>query len=59
MNIDKAIKILTDDLDHPTEHLYAKHREAEKLGIEALKRCQELRKYTDPNTYMPLPGETT
>ena len=28
------------------------------LGIEALHRCAELRKYTDPAAYMALRGET-
>jgi len=34
------------------------YKKAIELGIEALKRCNELLKYTSPDTYMPLPGET-
>jgi len=55
---EKAIEILalmgTPDFTGHTEDILA----ARHLGIEALWRCLELRKYAAPGTYMPLPGET-
>lgn len=58
MNIDKAIKLLREIEDPDPDPEMQDLAAAIKLGIQALRRCQELRKYTDPNTYMPLPGET-
>ena len=58
MKLDKAIEIGTNDLDHPTHHLFATHREAEKILIEAGKRIQVARlQRTDVPLHL-LPGET-
>ena len=58
MTIDKAIEILRNDIDSPGSVAIEDINEAEQLGIEALHRCQELKKYTARDAYIPLPGET-
>ena len=58
MNISKAIEILeleeTGDLTAPIQDL----NDAIRLGIEALKLIQELRKWGVPRVNHTLPGET-
>jgi len=58
MNLRKAIEILSDSAEAGMTTFNEEYKQAQRLGIEALKRCQEIRKYTPPDTYMPLPGET-
>ncbi len=55
MKIDEAIKILTEDTQHPTAGFMPELKKAEKLGIEALKRIQRDRQGT---FVLPLLGET-
>ena len=58
MNLDEAIKILTDmgkpEFEGHTEDILA----ARQLGIEALESIQEDRERKDSPWYQLLPGET-
>ncbi len=58
MKIDKALEILTDFLGEGPQFSPDDRREAVQLGIEALKRIQDMR--TSPCTTSDeiLPGET-
>lgn len=58
MTLDEAIDNLSSATTRYPHILDDDALEAMKLGIEALKRCQELKKYTVQANYMPLPGET-
>ncbi len=58
MTIDEAIKILTEDTQHPTAGFMPELKEAEKLGIEALKQIKKDRFMAHPYCLNPLPGET-
>jgi len=58
MKLEKAKEILDLNVSQRSPKMPPDVLDALKLGVEALNRCQELRKYTPPDTYMPLPGET-
>ena len=58
MKIDKAIETLNEDINHPTAQFMPDLQEAQKLGIEALKRVKEARTRVYFITRTPLPGET-
>lgn len=58
MKIEKAIEILTEDINHPTAQFMPELQEAEKLGIEALKRIREIRPFGNNPGISYLPGET-
>lgn len=57
LKLDKAIEILQLNLNTANVNMPHDCRDAIKLGIEALKRCQEIKNYTPKDTYCPLPGE--
>ena len=58
MKLDKAIETLTQH-QKGTDPIYLPDLpEAEKLGIEALKRHQYQYRSHFPDEYIPLPGET-
>lgn len=59
MKLEKAIEVLTAENKRPWNHSGSDLREAVKLGIEALKRCQLKEPYASFNLGRPLPGETT
>lgn len=58
MTIDEAIKILRDP--EPANHIYTvmELREANHMGIEALKRCKLQEPFASYHLGEPLPGET-
>lgn len=58
MTIEKAIELLQQDLNDPGSVGIMDLNDAKKLGIEALKRLQELRKMKYVTYFNPLPGET-
>lgn len=58
ITLKKAIEILELNIKEAGSKMPPDCRDALQLGIEALYRCQEFRKYTTPKVYMPLPGET-
>lgn len=58
MTIDEAIKILQKDIDSPGSAEFGDVKEAEGLGIEALKRQKDERDTIPSSIYNPLPGET-
>lgn len=58
MKLDEAIETFTEDFNHPTAHFMPELQEAEKLGIEALKRFRYARKHHLLITPTLLPGET-
>lgn len=58
MTIDEAIEILSESANMGSTTFNQKFKEAEKLGIEALKACKE-RSARFPNLpHLRLPGET-
>jgi len=57
MTIDEAIEVLHEDLGADTYDNHPYLYEAQKLGIEALKRLRENRKGTLFNPFRELPGE--
>ena len=58
MKLEKAIEILTQH-QKGTDPLYLRDLpDAEKLGIEALKRLRDYRSGISPLDYPLLPGET-
>ncbi|MBA7658575.1 hypothetical protein ES703_66534 [subsurface metagenome] len=58
MNPKNAIEILTEDIHHPTAKFTPELVEAEKLGIEALKRFIAMREDPYCRGFWPLLGET-
>ena len=58
MKLDKAIEILTEDLNHPTAQFMPELQKAEKLAIEALKRVKDNPIVPEFHFRAPLPGET-
>ena len=58
MTIDKAIEILSDSANRGMTTFNQDYKEAQKLGIEALKVVQSNRIYGYPNKIPKLPGET-
>ena len=58
MTADEAIKILTDTPIATASDDTEKYHRAARLGIEALKRIKELRRYSNHNPKWLLPGET-
>ena len=58
MKIDEAIEMLTEDINHPTAAFLPKLREAEQLGIEALKLIKRLRDKSYNYRIPLLLGET-
>ena len=58
MTIDEAIKILAELEAAQRAENTQDDSQAFKLGIEALHRCQEIKKYTQKDTFCLLPGET-
>lgn len=58
ITIERAIELIQNNLTIGICEEGCELEKALKLGIEALYRCQEFRKYTTPKVYMPLPGET-
>ena len=58
MTIDEAIKILTEDAQHPTAGFMPELKEAEKLAIEALRVIESMRRIAVLDKDNPLPGET-
>lgn len=58
MKLDKAIEILGDIPGLADRYTDDELEEAERLGIEALKRTMSNRITNFPLDYSPLPGET-
>jgi hypothetical protein len=58
MILDKAIKILNEHACQKMKIFDEDLEEAEKLGIEALKRLQDNRRDPEFDHWVPLPGET-
>jgi hypothetical protein len=58
MTIEEAIQALEGAIHHPTALYEPVLADAEKLGIEALKRVKELRDIHSMSSGIPLPGET-
>ncbi len=58
MKIDKAIEILTINNEHNPDFTDADRHDANKLGIEALKRIKSGRDTPSGLSFIPLPGET-
>jgi hypothetical protein len=58
MTIDEAIKRLQEDIDSTGNDEIDTLTEAEKLGIEALKRVKDSRRPDPLYPETPLPGET-
>ncbi|GAJ18951.1 unnamed protein product, partial [marine sediment metagenome] len=58
MKLEKAIEILTEDINHPTAKFTPDLVDAEKLGIEALRRLERERKHGRAGVWTRLPGET-
>ena len=58
MKIDRAIKILTEDTQHPTAGFMPELKEAEKLGIEALKFYEVIKADGLRSKAFRLPSET-
>jgi len=58
MTIDEAIELLELYEPHGHQEEWFQHREAIKLGIEALKLLQIERKTTIHHLHTLLPGET-
>jgi len=58
MKLPKAIEILEHDLEDKVMPHKQGVREAEQLGIEALKQIQQIRVYAKELFLPKLPGET-
>jgi hypothetical protein len=58
MTINEAIKILKNQVVMPRVGMHSTKKEAIKLGIEALKRFQEIRRHPGFSYNSILPGET-
>lgn len=58
MNLTKAIEILQDSMQYEDYHDLTRLEDAMKLGIEALKRIEEWRKYKNLIPEWQLLGET-
>lgn len=57
MTIDKAIEILQDYHDRLPRGVNDDYVDAIKLGIEALKRTLDVRRFPDASNWKPLPRE--
>ena len=58
MKTEKAIEILHQDLGAHTYDAWTGLYEAQKLGLEALKRHKDNKERDYPQVYSLLPGET-
>jgi len=58
MIIHKAIELLLLDLDDPGSVPIEDLNDAQHLGIEALKRVLDVRRFPDATNWQPLPEET-
>ena len=58
MKIEKAIEILTDSIADNTLLITLEHDAAVKLGVEALKRVDNVHRHRAPFYWELLPGET-
>lgn len=58
MKLEKAIEILNEDINHPTAQFMPELQDAQKLGIEALKRIHAIRTHRSYSVQPSLPGET-
>ena len=58
MIIEEAIEMNQNYYDRYFRDMPSKQGDAFKLGIEALKRCQELRSPKNWSPMRPLPGES-
>lgn len=58
MNLDKAIEILSDSANRGITTFNEDYKDAQKLGIEALKRLQAYRRHEIGSGGRRLPGET-
>ncbi len=58
MTPDEAIRLMELDIDDPAQVDILTLFEAEKLGIDALKRIQDLRYKGYAEAQIKLPGET-
>uniref|UniRef100_A0A6H1ZR39 HEPN domain-containing protein n=1 Tax=viral metagenome TaxID=1070528 RepID=A0A6H1ZR39_9ZZZZ len=58
MTIDEAIEVLHEDLGAALYDEHPYFYQAQKLGIEALKRCRTLAQESKLWALHPLPGET-
>ncbi len=58
MTIDKAIEILADSAFNGSTTFDQDYKDAQKLGIESLKRHQSKASLTFSGMMEPLPGET-
>ena len=58
MTIDRAIEILSDSANRGVTTFNQDFKDAERLGIEALKREKECRHLLPPEAWELLPGET-
>ena len=58
MTLDKAMEILAESAYHGSTTFNEDYKDAQKLGIEALKRLKEHREDQIDITYRALPGET-
>lgn len=58
MQLAKAIQILSDSANKGITTFNQDYNDAEKLGIESLKKLREARKFNAPSSAILLPGET-
>ena len=58
MTIDKAIETLSDSANRGMTTFDQDYKDAQRLGIEALKLLQQQRTYLVHALYPTLPGET-
>lgn len=58
MTLDKAIEVLYQELDGRLINYPHELREAQRLGIEALKYIKGIRQYDGDYGSLRLPGET-
>ena len=58
MTLDEAINRLYEDINSRSKQYSLSLAEADKLGIEALKRLKEYREWHRSTADGPLPGET-
>lgn len=58
MKLEKAIEILSDSANRGITTFNQDYKDAQRLGIEALKRVQAYKKAHASLHYEPMPGET-
>lgn len=58
MKLEKAARILEDEMNCRDGHSFTEINQAEQLGIEALKRVIGWRKQFEDEMRVTLPGET-